>query len=323
MAKTLSQAGIETSNTVEAWHVTQSIDAFTGVEAYDITLSGSLVVTGSITGSLYGTSSWAQNTVSASYATTASYAPNFANSDLTFTGNREHFTSGSGLEINTNGNAANGSVFYMDSDTVQLINKRSGLRVAQNYIDLGFQSGLERALLITGSELVINEDSFDRDFRIESNNNSQMFLLDAGTDRIGIGKSSPNSSLDISGSLIISGSIRILPSATPSNNAGNILLYNNTTGQVSYNSTSSIFDNRTYSTSNSLGGTITFTHNLNSSYVGVYIKRGVTFPATPPYDVYSPGVDYTYAIVDNNNISITSITLGSNPCDIVIYKLLY
>lgn len=48
MALTLSQAGIETSNTVEAWHVTQSIDAFTGTEAYDIVLSGSLEITGSI-----------------------------------------------------------------------------------------------------------------------------------------------------------------------------------------------------------------------------------------------------------------------------------
>jgi len=48
MALTLSQTGIETSNTVEAWHVTQSIDAFTGTEAYDITLSGSFNMTGSI-----------------------------------------------------------------------------------------------------------------------------------------------------------------------------------------------------------------------------------------------------------------------------------
>ena len=50
MAKTLSKTGITTNNTIEASHVTQSIDAFTGVDAYDITLSGSLVVTGSITG---------------------------------------------------------------------------------------------------------------------------------------------------------------------------------------------------------------------------------------------------------------------------------
>jgi hypothetical protein len=42
MANQLSKTGITTGNTVRAWHVTQSIDAFNGTEAYDITLSGSL-----------------------------------------------------------------------------------------------------------------------------------------------------------------------------------------------------------------------------------------------------------------------------------------
>ena len=47
MAKQLSKAGIVDGRLAQAYHVTQSIDAFTGVDAYDITLSGSLVVTGS------------------------------------------------------------------------------------------------------------------------------------------------------------------------------------------------------------------------------------------------------------------------------------
>ena len=87
MAKILSNVNILTGQVVEAHHVTQSIDAFTGVEAYDITLSGSLTIIGpnnitvqvvasGFTGSLHGTASWAlntPNTVSASYAATASY----------------------------------------------------------------------------------------------------------------------------------------------------------------------------------------------------------------------------------------------------------
>ena len=44
MANTLSKTGITTGNTVESWHVTQSIDAFSGLEEYDITLSGSLTL---------------------------------------------------------------------------------------------------------------------------------------------------------------------------------------------------------------------------------------------------------------------------------------
>lgn len=52
----LSKTGITNGATVQTWHVTQSIDAFTGVSQYDITLSGSLTITGStkITGSISG-----------------------------------------------------------------------------------------------------------------------------------------------------------------------------------------------------------------------------------------------------------------------------
>lgn len=47
MALVLTKTGISTGNTVEAYHVTQSIDAFTGTDAYDIVLSGSFTLTGS------------------------------------------------------------------------------------------------------------------------------------------------------------------------------------------------------------------------------------------------------------------------------------
>ena len=47
MAKELSKVGIVTGNDILAPHVTQSVDAFTGLDAYDITLSGSLEITGS------------------------------------------------------------------------------------------------------------------------------------------------------------------------------------------------------------------------------------------------------------------------------------
>ena len=48
MAKTLSKSGIATSGTITAAHVTQSIDALTGVDAYNITISGSNVISGSL-----------------------------------------------------------------------------------------------------------------------------------------------------------------------------------------------------------------------------------------------------------------------------------
>ncbi len=48
MAKILSKTGISTLQIVRPWHVTQSIDAFLGTDAYDITLSGSMTITGSV-----------------------------------------------------------------------------------------------------------------------------------------------------------------------------------------------------------------------------------------------------------------------------------
>jgi len=75
MALTLSKTGIEQSQTVNAWHVTQSVDALSGTVAYDITISGSLDITNSTnTGDLTGTASWASNAVSATSATTATTA---------------------------------------------------------------------------------------------------------------------------------------------------------------------------------------------------------------------------------------------------------
>jgi hypothetical protein len=47
MAKQLSKSNIISGQTVEALHVSQSVDAFTGIDAYDIIISGSLTVSGS------------------------------------------------------------------------------------------------------------------------------------------------------------------------------------------------------------------------------------------------------------------------------------
>jgi len=65
MALILSKANILTGNTIQAADVSQSIDAFTGLIAYDLTITGSLNATGSvITGSI-------SNATSASLSTRA------------------------------------------------------------------------------------------------------------------------------------------------------------------------------------------------------------------------------------------------------------
>jgi hypothetical protein len=67
MAKVLKKIFIPTTDeivqnfTIESWHVSQSVDAFTGTEAYDILLSGSLTVTGSV--AINGLTNTSQNNV--------------------------------------------------------------------------------------------------------------------------------------------------------------------------------------------------------------------------------------------------------------------
>jgi hypothetical protein len=67
MAKVLKKIFIPTTDEIvqnfpiESWHVSQSVDAFTGTEAYDILLSGSLTVTGSV--AINGLSDTLQNNV--------------------------------------------------------------------------------------------------------------------------------------------------------------------------------------------------------------------------------------------------------------------
>ena len=83
MALTLSKTGISNGGTIQAPHVTQSVDALTGIEAYDIKISGSLNLTGSVasfngfTGNLAGTASWASNTVAANTVRLSNIASNF------------------------------------------------------------------------------------------------------------------------------------------------------------------------------------------------------------------------------------------------------
>lgn len=63
-------------------------------------------------------------------------------------------------------------------------------------------AGVER-LSIDASNIVFNEDGIDTDFRIESDGNANMFKIDAGNNRIGIGEASPSTTLHVNGDMTI------------------------------------------------------------------------------------------------------------------------
>jgi hypothetical protein len=57
------------------------------------------------------------------------------------------------------------------------------------------------------SEVVFNDGGENYDFRIEGDTNANLFFVDASTDRVGIGTTSPASALDVSGDVTTSGSL--------------------------------------------------------------------------------------------------------------------
>jgi len=75
--------------------------------------------------------------------------------------------------------------------------KESGATAASS-VTLG-TGGVER-LKLTSSEVVFNETSTDTDFRIEGNGDANLFKVDAGNDRIGIGTASPSTNLHVQSS---------------------------------------------------------------------------------------------------------------------------
>jgi hypothetical protein len=114
----LSNSGISSGSIVQTTHITQIIDAFTGVQEYDITLSGSLTLTGSLTfgtisNNIQGTaststsSSYSTNSISSSIASTSNRAQNetviitFTHSSLNLVGGTTYFIGGS--HITTSG----------------------------------------------------------------------------------------------------------------------------------------------------------------------------------------------------------------------------
>ena len=86
-------------------------------------------------------------------------------------------------------NNANQAVEYALIRTL-IADVTDGSEDGQLFIDLMSGGTSRRTLTMTGTATVFNEDSIDRDFRVESNNNINMFKVDAGDDRTHFGGTS-------------------------------------------------------------------------------------------------------------------------------------
>lgn len=239
MAKTLDKIGITTGNTVEAYHVSQSIDAFAGLEEYDIALSGSFNLTGSMTidglttpivpniitfdpstNTLHTTSSIgflqplsssvydnatnilinssSISSLSSSISSIPTSSGNFANTDLTFTGNRTHELNGFDLVIEE---GSQQTIAMFNGFATQITFDNSIWEIASNYQDFSVSGSTSLSLL--ENEAVFNDPGNNYNFRVEGDTDVNLLFVDASTDKVGIGINTPTTKLDVSGSLCI------------------------------------------------------------------------------------------------------------------------
>jgi len=198
-------------------------------------------------------------------------------------------TSASNLQFRSypTGTASGGYEFYVSNGSAESLAATIG---TDKSLSLTGTLGVTGATTLSGAltvnnATVLNEGSGDFDTRIESDGNANMVFVDASTDRVGIGTASPSNTLDVNGTLgvtgianftnqmtisgSVSGSNRLLGKNTSNNGVGDItigtglsLTSNNLT--ASGTDTTSLSDriNLKY---NSSGGTISGAVTLSTT----------------------------------------------------------
>ena len=91
---------------------------------------------------------------------------------------------------------------------------------------------IDGTLTVDGGNIVFNEDSYDQDFRVESNGSKKYLVVDGGNNRVGIGVS-PSSTLDVT-----SGETSNIFNFTSTSGSTNITLKSSSTliGQLEFQS---------------------------------------------------------------------------------------
>jgi hypothetical protein len=124
----------------------------------------------------------------ATWVSATSGSANFANTNLTFTGNRAHNTNGNSFQITTD-NGGFGAGFIYFNNTL-----KAEYGFGTTYTDWNsttvdhYLSGVKR-LEILSSETVFNNSGGNYDFRIEGDTDANLFSINASRDNIAIGSS--------------------------------------------------------------------------------------------------------------------------------------
>ncbi len=164
-----------------------NIDSYSNLRVGGITTSNITITDGAANGYLLQSDA----SGNATWLSATSASANFANTDLTLTGNRIHDTNGNDLSISSDGNTLNDFIISFEGT--------SSLTVGHvNYFqeftssDLSIQQfGGTRRLEINATETIFGTINNNFDFIIKGNTNENLFFVDASSDRVGIGTASP------------------------------------------------------------------------------------------------------------------------------------
>ena len=118
---------------------------------------------------------------------------------------------GSGLTGVSGTNFANTSLTFDDNRAHDL----NGFRVI-------FESASLNVFGISNTGVNVNAGQADRDFRVYTQGNTSTLFVEGSSDRVGVGKNTPNATLDVNGNAIITGSLSITGTSTFTTNNVNI-----------------------------------------------------------------------------------------------------
>jgi len=101
-------------------------------------------------------------------------------------------------------NNANQDVIYANIQS-EIMAVADGSEDGQLQFGVMKSGTLRNALMLDRTEVVINEDSVDMNFRVESSGLTHALFVDGGTNRVGIGTSTPDTLLEVQGAATVGG----------------------------------------------------------------------------------------------------------------------
>jgi len=123
---------------------------------------------------------------------------NFANTDLTFNGNRFHNLNGNYLFISDALVPTSAFLYLEDNTGIEQVQIGLGGSNAAtfNSSNILLSDGLN-AVSINSTETIFNNNSANIDFRVEGDTEPNLLFADASTDRVGVGTNTPEEELHI------------------------------------------------------------------------------------------------------------------------------